>query len=188
MDWQGWFFDFEEAIAEARHRRKPVFAQFHREKCSGCKKMYAVTYPDANVQTELHDWFVPLRLDILKDRLIRARYNAVWTPSFYFLDYNGKMYDNLQGYLTPEDFRIVLRLGLAAYYIPRGMYQKAIELLEQSVDQFPHNPRTPALLFKLGMAIYLSTWDNREFREIMSEIRQNYPDSPEARMWPWMED
>jgi len=187
-DLKKWFFDFESATAEAQKQRKPILLQFHREKCSGCRKMYAVTYPNATVRAELYDWFVPLRLDILKDRRIRSQYAAVWTPSFYFLDHRGKMYHNIPGYLPPDDFRILLRLGLAAYYIPRGKYDDAIAILSDGLDKFPNHPRASAMMFQRGMAHYLKTYDNKRFRAEMTELRNAYPKSAEARMWPWMEE
>jgi len=188
MNWDDWAFDFEEGLKNARANKKPVLLQYHKDMCSGCKKLYAVTYPDPTVRQELFDWFAPVRLDILQNRRIRAKHNAVWTPSFYVLDYNGVVQDKFEGYLNPEDFRIMLRLALVSWLIPRGQYRKAIEILENAVDIFPDNPRTPQLLFRLGQALYLTERNNAEFREVMTEIRQRYPNSVEARMWPWMEE
>ncbi len=186
-DWNGWFFNLEEAQQEAMKQRKPILLQFHRDPCSGCKKTYAVTYPDPDVHRELHEWFVPLRLDILKDRRERSQFSAVWTPSFYVLDYKGKVFFSLPGFLEPEDFRVILRLGLAEYLIPRGKYAEAKNQLEDGLDRFPDNPRAPLLLLRLGMIAYLTTWDNKVFKSYMKRIREEYPHSAEARQWPWME-
>lgn len=188
MSNNGWFYDFAIAAEAAKKSRKPILLQFHRDKCSGCRKLYAVTYPDPEVSRELFEWFVPLRLDILKDRQIRVQYSAVWTPSFYFLDYRGKIYFNLPGYLLPEDFRLVMRLGLAAVHIPRGKYKEAIAILDDGLQKFPNNPRAATLMFYRGMAHYLETWDNKQFRAEMTRIKETWPHSAEARMWPWMED
>lgn len=185
VDWEKWCFSLENAVQEAKRSRKPILLQFHRVKCSGCRKMYAVTYPDRDVSAELYEWFVPLRLDILKEHQIRSKYAAVWTPSFYFLDYREKMYFSFPGYLPPEDFRILMRLGLAAYYIPRGKYKEAINILTDGLEKFANNPRAATLMFWRGMANYLKTYDSQQFREEMMDIREAYPDSPEARMWPW---
>jgi thioredoxin-related protein len=185
VDWEKWFFNFEAASQESKKSRRPILLQFHRVQCSGCRKMYAVTYPDPEVSAELYQWFVPLRLDILKEHHIRSSYSAVWTPSFYFLDYRGKLLHSLPGYLPPEDFRIVMRLGLAAYHIPRGKYSEAIEILTDGLEQFSTNPRAATLRFWRGMANYLKTYDSQQFREEMLEIQETYPNSPEARMWPW---
>ena len=86
MGVERWFTDFDRAAEESKKSRKPILLQFHRDRCSGCRKLYAVTYPDPDVNRELFQWFIPIRLDILKDRKIRVQYSAVWTPSFYFLE------------------------------------------------------------------------------------------------------
>ena len=188
MDWNGWFFNLDEAQKEVLKQRKPILLQFHREPCSGCKKMYAVTYPHPDVHRELHEWFIPLRLDIKQDRKERSLFSAVWTPSFYVLDYKGKVYFSLPGFLEIEDFRVVMRLGLAEYYIPRGKYSEAKALLQDGLRQFPDNPRAATLLLRLGMIEYLKKWDNKIFRSYMQRIREEYPHSAEARMWPWMDE
>ena len=188
MGVERWFTDFDRAAEESKKSRKPILLQFHRDRCSGCRKLYAVTYPDPDVNRELFQWFIPIRLDILKDRKIRVQYSAVWTPSFYFLDYRGKMCFNLPGYLLPEDFRIVMRLGLAAVHIPRGKYREAIAILDDGLQKFPDNPRAASMMFFRGMAHYLKTWDNKKFWAEMTELREKYPHSAEARMWPWMDE
>ena len=143
VDWSRWSTQYDAAVAAAKESHKPILLQFHRDKCAGCKKLYALTYPDAEVAAELHDWFVPLRLNILQNREIRARYAAVWTPSFYVLDWSGKLHFHLDGYLGPEDFRIILRLGKAAVDTTRGRYEAAMALMEDGLSRFPDNPRGP---------------------------------------------
>ncbi len=182
-----WFDDLELALAEARAHGKAVLLQFHREECAGCKKMYAQTYADPEVRRELSQWFVPLRQDILKNRAVRSRYSAYWTPSFYFLDYHGKMLHYFNGYLGGEDFRVLLRLGKAAVELPRGRYLQVIDLMDDGLRLFPANPRAAAMLFTRGMAEYLLGKEKSAFRGAMREILEEYPHSPEARMWPWME-
>lgn len=186
--WQNWLFEYESALKQSAKERKPVLLQFHRESCSGCKKLYTSVYPDLMVKKEMHDWFICLRQDIRKDRKIRSRYAAVWTPSFYVLDYKGQSYFQQAGFLEIEDFRVVLRIGLAEYLIPRGQYSHAKQVLQEGLDLFADNPRASALLFRMGMINYLQTWDNKQFRAHMRQIRELYPQSPEARMWPWIED
>ncbi len=75
----GWYFELGTALETARSQAKAVMIQFHRDECAGCKQMYASTYPDADVQRELFQWFVPVRQDILKNREIRSRFSAYWT-------------------------------------------------------------------------------------------------------------
>ncbi len=187
-DWRLWTFDYEEALERSRKERKPVFLQFHRDKCSGCHKTYETVYPDPVVTRELTERFIPLQLDILEDREIRRKYSAVWTPSFYVLDHSGRSFDFFEGFLPVEDFRVQLRLFQAAYLIPRGKYRETIKIMDEGVKLFPGNGRASALLLKKGQAVYLSARDNKAFRKVMQEIRDRYPTSLEARMWPWMEE
>jgi len=183
-----WLSDLESALQSARLSNKVVLLQFHRDECAGCKKMYAQTYVDADVERELFQWFIPVRLDILKDRAIRARYSAYWTPSFYFLDYSGRMLYPFNGYQGVEDFRVLMRLGKAAVDLPRGKYFEVIDLMDDGLEKFPHHPKAPAMLFTRGMAEYLLGKEKSAFRSAMTEICQQYPDSFEARMWPWMDE
>ena len=188
VDWSRWLTQYDAAVAAAKETHKPILLQFHRDKCAGCKKLDALTYPDAEVAAELYDWFVPLRLDILQNREIRSRYAAVWTPSFYVLDWSGKLHFHLDGYLGSEDFRIILRLGKAAVDTTRGRYEAAMALMEDGLSRFPDNPRAAAMLFRKGMAWYLSTGDRDAFRDPLLDILERYPASPEARMWPWLDE
>jgi thioredoxin-related protein len=183
----GWFDSIENAQEEARSQGKLVLLQFHRDECAGCKKMDTSTFPDMDVQQELFHWFVPVKVDIMKNRDIRVRYSAYWTPSFYFLDYHGKMFNFFNGYLGPEDFRIILRLGKAAIDIPRGRYFDVIDRMDEGLKLFPNNPRSATMLFTRGMAEYLIGTEKSSFRGAMKEITELYPNSPEARMWPWMD-
>jgi tetratricopeptide (TPR) repeat protein len=183
-----WHDDLQLALAEARSQNKTVLLQFAREQCAGCKKMYAQTYLDPDVQQELERWFIPVQLDILKDRQERRQYSAVWTPSFYFLDSRGSLVYSFNGYQNAEDFRVLLRLGKAAVDLPRGRYLETIDLMDDALNLFPNNPRAAALLFNSGMAQYLLGKDKSAFRGAMTDIIKEYPHSPEARMWPWMDE
>ncbi len=181
----GWFSELDPALEAARAAGKPVLLQFHREECAGCRKLYAGTYPDKDVQQELFQWFIPVRQNILADRATRSSYAAYWTPSFYFLDGNGRMLYSFNGYLGVEDFRVLLRLGKAAVDMPRGRYFDVINLMDDGLSLFPSNPRAAGMLFVRGMAMYLAGREKSAFRDTMAEICEQYPGSLEARMWPW---
>ncbi len=183
-----WQTDLEVALKQARGEGKGVLLQFHREDCAGCKKLYALTYTDEQANREMQRWFVLTRADILKDRAIRSRYSAYWTPSFYFLNASGTMLYSFNGYLNAEDFRVLLRLGKAALDLPRGRYFEVMDLMDDGLALFPQNPRAASLLFVRGMAEYLAGKERSSFRGTMREILDLYPQSLEARMWPWMDE
>jgi hypothetical protein len=183
-----WRDDLQQALTEARSMGKTVLLQFHREQCAGCKKMYAQTYLDTDVQQELERWFIPVRLDILNDRRARRQYSAYWTPSFFFLDSHGAMLHSFKGFQNAEDFRVLLRLGKASVDLPRGRYLDVIDLMDEGLKLFPDHPRAAAFLFNSGVAQYLLGKDKSAFRGAMTDIIKEYPGSPEARMWPWMDE
>ena len=182
-----WLTDYEEALREARHQHRPILMQFEKEGCLGCHKLYTTTYVHPAVQEELRQWFVLLKQHIRKDRKVRANYAAVWTPSLYFLDSRGKAYYDIAGYLNVEDFRVVLRYGLARIQIPRGQYTEAIQHLEDGLHRWPDNPRASSLLYWRIIADYLKTWDQQRMRMQFEELRRRYPESAEARMWPYLD-
>lgn len=182
-----WFTDLQIALESAWNENKGVLLQFHRDECAGCKKMYAQTYQDVHVQREINKWFIPLRLDIFKDRAIRSKLSAYWTPSFFFLDRKGNPLHHFDGYLNAEDFRVLMRLGKAALDMPKGRYLQIIDLMDDGLALFPNNPKAASLLFTRGMAEYLLGKEKSSFRGTMKEILEQYPESQEARMWPWMD-
>jgi thioredoxin-related protein len=180
-----WLNNFERARDEAMKSRKPIVLQFEREGCGGCRKLYEFTYKDDKVDRELNEWFIPLRLDIFRDRELRREYSAYWTPSFYFMDYSGKLLYKFNGYLPPIEFRIMLRLALSEYLIPKGKYDEALSALDSDAEALRHGSIFPKLELQKGIVLYLKHRDNNEFRSIMDDIRRKYPGSLESEMYFW---
>jgi len=181
-----WLSNLEQANEESLKSHKPVLLQFEMEGCGGCKKLYAETYTDPKVKQEMSEWFVLLKLDLIKDRDIRRELAAYWTPSFYFLDHTGKSYYNFNGYLPADEFRIILRLGYADAMMPKGKYAEAVQVMNTSSEGFSDaNPLLPKLLTQIGIANYIKTKDKPAFMKAMKDIQIKYPASLEARMYFW---
>jgi len=182
-----WLNNLDQAKEESLKSHKPILLQFEMDGCGGCKKLYAETYPNPKVEQEMNEWFVLLKLDLIKDREIRRELAAYWTPSFYFLDHSGKSYFNFNGYLPADEFRIILRLGFAETMIPRGKYADAVDVMSKVIEQFEGNPLLPKLLAQNGIANYIKTKDKQTFMKVMKDIQINYPNSLEAKMYFWEE-
>jgi len=180
-----WLTNTDQAKEESVKARKPILLQFEMAGCGGCKKLYAETYLHPKVQEEMNEWFVLLKLDLISDRAIRKDLAAYWTPSFYFLDHNGKSFYNFNGYIPPDELRIILRLGYAETMIPKGKYAEAIDAMSKEIEQFQNNPLLPKLLAQIGIAKYIKTKDKSVFMKTMKEIQQKCPGSLEARMYFW---
>ena len=183
-----WLKNLDEAKEDSIKTHKPILLQFEMDGCGGCKKLYTETYTASKVEEEMNEWFVLLKLDLIKEREIRKQLAAYWTPSFYFLDHTGKSYYNFNGYLPADEFRIILRLGYADAMMPKGKYAEASQFISKEIDQFKdNNPLLPKLLAQNGIANYIKTKDKNTFMKTMKDIQQKYPNSLEARMYFWDE-
>lgn len=182
-----WLTNIDEAKEESLKSRKPILLQFEMDNCGGCKKLYNETYQNPEVEKEMPEWFVLLKLDLIKDRDFRRELSGYWTPSFYFLDHTGKSYFNFNGYLPADEFRIILRLGFAETHIPKGKYTDAIDVMSKDIDQFEGNSLLPKLLAQIGIASYIKSKDKSTFMKTMADIRDNFPESLESRMYFWDE-
>ncbi len=69
------------------------------------------TYKDQKVIEEMNEWFVLLKLDLIKDREVRKMLGAYWTPAIYFLDQNGNSYYHFNGYLPADRIQSNVTLG-----------------------------------------------------------------------------
>lgn len=180
-----WLTNYEEALEQSIKSRKPILLQFEMDGCGGCKKLYEETYTAPKVIEEMSEWFVLLKLDLIKSREIRKELSAYWTPSLYILDSNGKSVYNFNGYLPENEFRIILRLGYAEAMIPKGKYTEAIEVMSKDIAEFEGNPLLPKLIAQNGIANYIKSKDKTIFMKTMKEIQIKYPQSLEARMYFW---
>lgn len=182
-----WFTNLEQAKEEALKSKKLILLQFEMEGCGGCKRMNETTYIDQKVIKEMNEWFVLLKLDLIKEREIRKSLGAYWTPAFYILDYNGNSFYHFNGYLPAKEFRAMLRLGIAETIMPRGRYDDIIKIINQDLDELAETSFYPKLLVARETARYIKLKDNSQLKKTLKEIQNTYPHSTEAKMYFWNE-
>lgn len=180
-----WLKNIEEAKEEATKSKKLILLQFEMESCGGCKKLEATTYKDPKVIEEMNEWFVLLKLDLIKDREIRKMLGAYWTPAMYFLDQNGNSFYHFNGYLPGDEFRAMLRLGIAETIMPRGRYDDIIKMIDRNIDELINTSFYPKLLVARETARYIKIKDNSQLRKTLKEIQNTHPQSTEAKMYFW---
>ena len=182
-----WLKNLDEAKEESLKSHKPILLQFEMDGCGGCKKLEATTYKDQKVIDEMSEWFILLKLDLIKDREVRKSLGAYWTPAIYFLDQNGNSYFHFNGYVPANEFRAMLRLGIAETIMPRGRYEDIIKIIDKDIDDLVDTSFYPKLLVARETARYIKIKDNSQLRKTLKEIQIKYPDSVEAKMYFWDE-
>lgn len=182
-----WLANLEQAKEESLKSHKLILLQFEMDGCGGCKKLNSTTYKDQKVIDEISEWFIPLKLDLIKDREVRKLFGAYWTPAIYFLDQNGNSYYHFNGYLPATEFRAMIRLGIAETIMPRGRYDDVIKIIEKDLDELAGTSFYPKLLLARETAIYIKIKDNSQLKKMLKEIQNKYPESTEAKMYFWDE-
>lgn len=105
---------FDEARALAQKENKLLLVDFFTTWCGPCKKLDAVTWPDAGVQRWLLENVVAIKIDAEKDLRAQTMYEVNVYPSLIFMTPDGAELKRLAGFLPPEQFLGSARMVVAA--------------------------------------------------------------------------
>ncbi len=83
-----WAEDYETGLAQAKKENKKVILMFTLSTCQVCKNMKKEVYTQKEVQNYVAKYFVPIELNLDFDD--KEGFQVFGTPTFYFLDSNGK--------------------------------------------------------------------------------------------------
>jgi thiol:disulfide interchange protein len=115
-----WTYDLDTGIARAKKQDKPVMIDFMAVWCPPCKAMEDSTFSDADVIRKAGA-FIPVRIDIDKQRDLAARYNGlarkyggIGIPNILFMKADGTKLKHIVGYYTPEQLIAAMDSALAA--------------------------------------------------------------------------
>ena len=143
-----------------------------------------MTYPDPDVRAAIDARFVPLRLDLYRDRAVVRPLNVIWTPTLLLADRRGTVHYRSVNFLPPADFLDLLDVGEANTRLRWAEYDHAIALLAAVTERNPNGPLAPEALYWRGIATYLKTRSNDQMYAVWDEIRDRFPDSIWARRIP----
>jgi hypothetical protein len=137
-----------------------------------------VTYPDSDVQRELSERFVLLKLDLFNSpRAVMRPLNVIWTPTLLFADRRGAIHYRSVNFLPPREFLTVLDIGQANVDLRWTRMDAAIERLKSAFERDPDGKLADEVLYWWGIAVYLKTHSNDEMYRIWDDMRKRFPDS-----------
>jgi hypothetical protein len=137
-----------------------------------------VTYPDPDVQRELSERFVLLKLDLFNSpRQVVRPLNVIWTPTLLFADRRGTVHYRSVNFLPPREFLTVLDIGESHVDLRWTRTDVAIERLKSSFERDPDGKLADEVMYWWGIALYLKTHSNDEMYRIWDDLRERFPDS-----------
>ena len=117
---------YDKGMALGKSLEKKVFINFYATWCSFCRMMDTKTFKDASVIAFLNENFIPITVDVDKQRDVAALYNVSPLPDMWFISENGEPIGNKPGYTPPEDMLPVLKFIHTDSYL-KMTYQKFLE-------------------------------------------------------------
>lgn len=114
-----WTYDVDKGLAQAKKDGKPVMIDFMAEWCPPCRAMEDSTFGDSAVVRKASA-FVPVRIDIDKQRDVAAKYGAlarkyggIGIPNILFLSAGGEKLKHIVGYYGPKQLVAAMDSALA---------------------------------------------------------------------------
>lgn len=105
---EGWSGDFRAALALATATNRSVLVAFHMNHCTPCVAMDRTVLRTDDVKKVL-EHFVPLLVDVDRQRGLANRYGVFATPTYAVLNSRGALLAQCQGFQPVDEFVRFLR-------------------------------------------------------------------------------
>jgi len=110
IQWQ----PFAEGTARGKSENKRVFLHFYAEWCAACKKMEDNTFQDPGVIAVLNKDYVPVKIDVDRNRKISEMFKIKVLPDTWFIAENNEIIGHRPGYISPAQLKILLKMFMEA--------------------------------------------------------------------------
>ncbi|HEX5710356.1 MAG TPA: thioredoxin family protein [Sulfuricurvum sp.] len=99
-----WAPSYEQGLVQAKKEHKITMLMFSTKTCKMCNYMKKTVYENEEVSEYVKNFFIPIEVDITAHP-DKYGYNVFGTPTYYFLDSNGKQIGRMMvGGASPEGF------------------------------------------------------------------------------------
>ena len=100
VEWRG----YEDALKEQQLNNKPIMIDVVRTNCHYCTDMDKEVFEDKEMSEWIEKRFIPVKLNLDHDKLPLG-IKVMFTPTFYFVDKEGKILKRVPGSWDIQDFK-----------------------------------------------------------------------------------
>jgi len=101
---------FADGMAQGKSENKKVFLHFYAEWCAACKTMEDKTFKDPGVVASLNKDFVPIKVDIDRNKKVSEMFKIKSLPDTWFIAENTKILGHRPGYISPVQLKTLLKM------------------------------------------------------------------------------
>ena len=142
--------------------------------------METVTFPEKAVVDFISGNVVPLRV-AHDQKPLSDDFNIKWTPTLIILDSGGREHHRTVGFLPPDELMASVLLGIGKMYFDREVFEKAIDVLQKVLDEFPGTGSAPEAVFVKAVAEFKLGKDTAPLKEAYEVLSERYPESEWAK-------
>jgi len=117
------WLSLKEGLKEAKKENKLVVIYITSKHCQYCKKMDATTFKSEKIQDYMNKHFISIKVEknTQEGFFVRKKYGYVGTPTFHFLEPDGKKIKTLFGAWKIDEFLGILKFFAEGHYKKESM-------------------------------------------------------------------
>jgi thioredoxin-related protein len=104
---------YNQGLALGKRKHKRILVHFYATWCFYCRKMAKETFQNGGVVSYIEQNFIPIRVDISKEKRTSSRYGVRAVPDTWFLTEVGKGIGHVPGMVLPDRFLQLLKQAKA---------------------------------------------------------------------------
>ena len=136
-----------------------------------------MTYPDLSVAASVNTFFVPVQLDVEKDKDQVQKFRVIWTPNINIMDSSENIFYHVEGWLPPFEFSAMLMTAHGQYCLKRKRYAEAKEIFQKTWEKFPQSGFSAEALYYLGVSGYMESHEIDALSNGWALLQKYHPQS-----------
>jgi len=108
IEWQS----YSAGMARGKFEKKKIFLHFYADWCAACSVMDKHTFNDSSVIASLNENFIPIKVDVDREKETSAVYSIMAIPDTWFIAENGDPIGHRAGYIPPDQLKVILKMIL----------------------------------------------------------------------------